>query len=607
MSDIINILPDSVANQIAAGEVVDRPASAVKELLENALDAGATKIQLIVKDAGRTLIQVIDNGCGMSESDARVCFERHATSKIHKADDLFAIRTMGFRGEALASIAAIAQVELKSRLHDRELGTLVLIEGSHVKEQSPCACPCGTSIAVKNLFFNVPARRNFLKKDSIELSHIEEIFKRVALINYRTDYSFNSNGRLLYDLRAGNFAERISQIFGNTYRQRLCPVNEQTDIVGIEGYVSKPEFARKSRGEQYLFVNHRFIKHPALNAAIEKAYADIIPDHHYPSYFLHLQVDPSRLDVNIHPTKTEVKFIDENTLFAILRAATKKAIGQFSLATELQFNPIEEVDFPPAPKGYIPTPPKIHYNPDYNPFADTRPHKATPSPHNPDPKYSSFFDLPSSIGADPAPQPQQTSLPLPADSPAAPQLHTPSDTPCLQLMGTHIISIMPSGLLVVDQHAAHERILYERFLNHSATPHPQQLLFPVNCQFSPADADIFNELIPDLKHYGFEIGNLGQTTFVVTATPPDMKETELQPLFDQLIVQLKGAMIQKFTDRTDSLCRSMARQMAIKPGTPLQQAEMQQIIADLFCCQMPTLSPSGRKTMAILSPDQLLN
>ncbi len=612
MSDIINILPDSVANQIAAGEVVDRPASAVKELLENALDAGATKIQLILKDAGRTLIQVIDNGSGMSDSDARVCFERHATSKIHKADDLFAIRTMGFRGEALASIAAIAQVELKTKLRDRELGTLILIEGSHIKEQTPCACPDGTSIAVKNLFFNVPARRNFLKRDSIELSHIEEIFKRVALINYRTDYSLNANGRLLYDLRAGNFAERISQIFGNSYRQRLCPVNEQTDIVTIEGYVSKPEFARKSRGEQYLFVNHRFIKHPALNAAIEKAYADIIPDHHYPSYFIHLQVDPSRIDVNIHPTKTEVKFIDENALFAILRAATKKAIGQFSLATELQFNPIEEVDFPPAPKGYIPTPPQVHYNPDYNPFQSHRSPSSSPSRpsqpdsrRDPDSKWTSFFDLDTT----PTDTPHQTRIdltPTPADSPAPAAPPVPTDTPCLQLMGTHIVSVMPSGLLVIDQHAASERILFERLLSHSATPHPQQLLFPVNCQFTPADADIFNELLPELRRYGFEIGTLGQTTFVVSATPPDVKESELQTLFDQIIVEYKGTMIQKFADRTQSLCRSMARQLALKPGTPLQQTEMQQLVADLFCCQMPTLSPSGRKTMAILTPDQLI-
>ena len=606
MSDIINILPDSVANQIAAGEVVDRPASAVKELLENAYDAGASKIQLIVKDAGRTLIQVIDNGCGMSDSDARLCFERHATSKIHKADDLFAIRTMGFRGEALASIAAIAQVEMKSKLHDSELGTHIIIEGSDVKEQTTCACPNGTSISVKNLFFNVPARRNFLKKDSIELSHIEEIFKRVALINYQTDYSFHSNGKLLYDLHAGNFAERISQIFGNSHREHLCPVNEQTDIANIQGYVSKPEFARKTRGEQYLFVNHRFIKHPALNAAIEKAYADVIPDRHYPSYFIHISVDPSRIDVNIHPTKTEVKFIDESALFSILRAATRKAIGQFSLATELQFNPIEEVDFPPAPKGYIPRQPQIHYTPGYNPFGST----ASPKGHSPsgtapsDPKWTSFFDIKTEKDSlSSTPSERQTVIETPQESPS-PVSH---ESPCMQVNNSHIVSVLPSGLLIGDQQAAHERILFDRLSSRKSPVHSQQLLFPVNCQFTPADADVFNELIPDLKEYGFEIGSIGQTTFVVTATPTDVKESELQSFFDQILVDYKGSMLQKFNNRTQCLCRSLAHQMAVKRGTVLQQAEMQQLIADLFCCQVPTLSPSGKKTMVILSPEQLLS
>ena len=615
MSDIINILPDSVANQIAAGEVVDRPASAVKELLENAHDAGASKIQLIVKDAGRTLIQVIDNGCGMSDSDARLCFERHATSKIHKADDLFAIRTMGFRGEALASIAAIAQVEMKSKLHDSELGTHIIIEGSDVKEQSTCACPNGTSISVKNLFFNVPARRNFLKKDSIELSHIEEIIKRVALINYQTDYTFHSNGKLLYDLHAGNFAERISQIFGNSHREHLCPVNEQTDIANIQGYVSKPEYARKTRGEQYLFVNHRFIKHPALNAAIEKAYADVIPERHYPSYFIHISVDPSRLDVNIHPTKTEVKFIDESALFSILRAATRKAIGQFSLATELQFNPIEEVDFPPAPKGYIPKPPQIHYTPGYNPFGSTSSHSRSAqgapikSAAPVDPKWTSFFDIKSQTESNPdTPADKQTTIESPAVLPSEERPSPISQqTPCLQLNNSYIVSVMPSGLLVVDQQAAHERILFERLTNRKSPAHSQQLLFPVNCQFTPADAEVLNELLPDLKEYGFEIGSIGQTTFVVTATPTDVKESELQPFFDQILVDYKSSMIQKFNNRAQSLCRSLAHQMAVKKGTALQQTEMQQLVADLFCCQMPTVSPSGKKTMAILSPEQLLS
>ncbi|MBO4599719.1 MAG: DNA mismatch repair endonuclease MutL [Bacteroidales bacterium] len=597
MPDIINILPDSVANQIAAGEVVDRPASAVKELLENALDAGATKIQLIVKDAGRTLIQVIDNGCGMSDSDARLCFERHATSKIHKADDLFAIHTMGFRGEALASIAAIAQVEMKSRLHDSELGTQVVIEGSDIKEQCSCGCPAGTSIAVKNLFFNVPARRNFLKKDSIELSHIEEIFKRVALINYHIDYTFYHNGRMLYDLHGGNFAERISQMFGQNYRERLYPVEESTEVVKINGYVSKPEYARRSRGEQYLFVNHRFIKHPALNAAVEKAYTDLIPDHYYPTYFLHLEVSPSRIDVNIHPTKTEVKFVDESAIFSIIRAATKKALGQFSLATELEFDPVEEVDMPPAPQGYIPKQPQVHYNPNYNPFRSSSDSRSPERPK--DSLWTSFFDLKKEDEI--SPSSNQTCLPQQEEfSPA------PSPQPCLQLMGSYIVSTLPSGLLVIDQQAAHERVIFDRLIGRETNAAAQQLLFPVNCQFSPADAEIFSEIIPDLQKQGFEIGSIGQTTFVVSATPAEIKEGELQPLFDSMLVEYKGSMLQKFADRRQCLCRSLARQMSVKAGTPLGQTEMQQLVADLFCCAMPHVSPSGKKTMAIIPPEKLL-
>ena len=604
MPDIIYILPDSVANQIAAGEVVDRPASAVKELLENALDAGATKIQLIVKDAGRTLIQVIDNGCGMSDCDARLCFERHATSKIHKADDLFAIHTMGFRGEALASIAAIAQVELKSKMHDSELGTQVVIEGSDIKEQCSCSCSNGTSIAVKNLFYNVPARRNFLKKDSIELSHIEEIFRRVALINYNIDYTFHHNGKLLYDLHGGNFMERIAQMYGQNYHERFYPVNESTDVVKVYGFVSKPEYARKSRGEQYLFVNHRFIKHPALNAAVEKAYTDLIPDHYYPSYFLHLEVDPSRIDINIHPTKTEVKFIDESALFTIVRAATKRALGQFGLATELEFNPIQEVDFPPAPKGYVPQQPQVHYNPDYNPFKSSS--KAgmgnivTSQPRGG--QWTSFFDLKKE---DTAPEPtQQTTL---TEMQTENKVPPSQPQPCLQLMGSYIVSTMPSGLLVIDQQAAHERIIYDRLMSHESNAAAQQLLFPVNCQFSPADADIFSELIPDLQKQGFEIGALGQTTFVVSATPAEIKDSELQQLFDQILTEYKGIMMQKFSDRRQCLCRSLARQMSVKAGTLLQQAEMQQLIADLFCCPIPHVSPSGKKTMAIIPPEKLIN
>ena len=588
--DIINILPDSVANQIAAGEVVDRPASAVKELLENAMDAGATQIDLIVKDAGRTLIQVVDNGCGMSDSDARLCFERHATSKIHKSDDLFAIRTMGFRGEALASIAAIAQVELRTRLHDSELGTTILIEGSHIVSQQPTACPTGTSMAVKNLFFNVPARRNFLKKDSVEFSHIEEVFRRVTLIHPDIAFTLNSNGRMLYDLKAGSMLQRISQLFGNPYKERFFAVEEETDIVKIKGFVGKPEYSRKTRGEQYLFVNGRFIKHPALSAAVEKAYADLLPEHSYPSYFIGLQVDPARIDVNIHPTKTEVKFVDDHALFAILRSAVKKALGQFTLATELSFDTPPEFNIPPAPKGYNPPPPKISYNPDYNPF---RPTPAQTHLHL-SPKDEKIKGL-KDEKID-----ELTYLRI--------NEFSHSTNTCLQLQNRYIVTPLSSGLAIIDQQRAHERILFDRLTQSSnqAIAHSQTLLFPVNCQFSAADAELFGELLPDLRTYGFAVESLGQSTFVVTATPADLKEGDLQACFDQMLADYKGSVMQKFSNRSQSLCASLARQMAIKPGKALTQEEMQQLVADLFACPMADTAPNGKKIISIVKPEELL-
>ena len=593
--DIISILPDSVANQIAAGEVVDRPASAVKELLENAMDAEATQIDLVVKDAGRTLIQVIDNGCGMSDSDARLCFERHATSKIHRSDDLFAIHTMGFRGEALASIAAISQVELRTRLRDSELGTQVIIEGSQIVSQQPTACPQGTSIAMKNLFFNVPARRNFLKKDSVELSHIEEVFRRVTLIHYDLGFSLTSNGKVLYDLKAGSMLQRISQLYGNSYKERFYNAEEETDILRIKGFVGKPEYARRTRGEQYLFVNGRFIKHPALSAAVERAYEGMLPDHTYPSYFLGLQVDPSRIDINIHPTKTEVKFVDEHAMFAILRSAVKKALGQFTLATELEFNTPPEFNIPPAPKGYMPPAPKISYNPNYNPFS------ATPSQTHLS-LDREFKDRRDSIDHSDLKDLTDTTIPT-APAPAA------LSNSCLQLQNRYIVTALSSGLAVIDQQRAHERILFDRLSAQHSTSNAQPsqaLLFPVNCQFSAADAELFSELIPDLKDYGFAIDAVGQCTFVVTATPPDIKEGELQECFDRMLADCKCSMLQKYNNRSLSLCASLARQMAVKPGKVLSQEEMQQLVADLFACPMADTAPGGKKIITIVKPEELL-
>lgn len=607
--DIINLLPDSVANQIAAGEVVDRPASAVKELLENAIDAGATNIQLIIKDAGRTLLQVIDNGCGMSDSDARLCFERHATSKIRSAEDLFALSTMGFRGEALASIAAVAQVELRTRQAANDLGTCVIIEGSDVKSQEPCSCPIGTSISVKNLFYNIPARREFLKKDAVELSHIEEIFRRVAIVNNQVSFSVYSNGKLLYDLQAGNKAQRLAAIFGHGTTDKLYPVKESTDIVEVEGYVGKPEHVRKTRGEQYIFVNNRFIKHLALGAAVEKAYAELIPDRTYPSYFIFIQVDPSRIDVNIHPTKTEVRFVDEHALFAIIRAATKKAIGQFSLATELEFDTPSYLDFNAQPSSPMPEQPRVHFNTSYNPFkgSTTRHSSNSGDSGTVTNRFDNFFDSVNKSAEDHPSSYEPTQVELYDNEADAPTMETSANAQNpISFNGRYIITTLKSGLVLIDQQRAHERILFEQFMNRKEMAVPagaQQLLFPVNCVFSPADAEMMHEMMDDLRRLGFTIEPMGssRTTFVISATPPDVKESELQTIFEQMIMDFKSSMMQKFSDRDRIVCLSLARQMAIRPGTHLKPEEMQHIIAELFSCQSPNISPSGKKIMHIIS------
>lgn len=622
MLDIISILPDSVANQIAAGEVVEKPASAVKELLDNALDAGATQIQLIVKDAGRTLIQVVDNGCGMTESDARLCFERHATSKIHNADDLFAIRTMGFRGEALASIAAIAQVELKSKKMENDMGTCVTIEGSVVKSQQPCNCSNGTCIAVKNLFYNVPARRNFLKKDSVELGYIEEVFKRVAIVNYNVSFSFYSNGKLLYDIKASSMGQRICQLFGNLYNERLYSVNETTELVKVQGFVCKPEYVKRSRSEQYLFVNGRYIKHPMLNAAIEKAYTDLIADRSYPCYFICLDVDPSRLDVNIHPHKIEVRFEDESAIFAILRSSVKRSLGQFSL-NELNFDSLNNDLFSPIPNGYEPQMPTVSVNPNYNPFSqtDSRSEKTSclgnggersagatmekwsrASTHNP---WDTFFDsAPKVENAQEKPF-VQSSVDV-SDNQTESKMIFESSL-FLQVSNRYIVGTMRSGLLVINQQRAYERIIFDRLMSREKIDSvSQHLLYPVNCTFSPADSEIFTELIPDLLDFGFRIEAMSRNTFVVSATPSDVNDNEIQSLFEQLILDVKTSMMQKFNRRDESLCRSLARRMASDMCKPMVQDEMHRFVSELFQSQVPNVSPNGDTVLVIVSPDTLL-
>lgn len=613
MSDIIQLLPDSVANQIAAGEVVQRPASAVKELLENAIDAGAKQIKLIIKDAGRTLIQVIDDGCGMSDTDARLCFERHATSKIREAQDLFVIRTMGFRGEALASIAAVAQVELKTKMKDNELGTSIVIEGSEIKEQSVCQCSNGTSIAVKNLFFNIPARRNFLKSNPIEFKHIEEEFFRVALIHTNIGFSFYNNDKLIYQLEASNLHQRITGLFGNSYKQRLHPVEEQTEQVKIRGYVCKPEYSKKTRSEQYMFVNNRFIKNFYFNNAIEKAYADLLPEKCYPSFFINLEVDSSRIDVNIHPTKTEVKFLDEVIIYAVLRSAVKKTLGQYSLATEFEFNTIEGLDLnpAPAPKGYIPPQPTISVNTAFNPFDSAGSCKTSyntySEPRQNNARWENFFEISNEQDnniADTTPAGTTVTETLWDDDGNDNAVANTSSA--IQVLSRYIVSNISSGLLVIDQQRAHERILYERFSKQRTKDIvSQQLMFPSQCSFSAADAEILTEIMPELRDMGFEMNTLGTTVFVITAIPADMDNADIQSCLDEIVTDYKNSLMQKFSDKQQTVALAMAKRLAIRNGTKLKQEEMQSIIAQLFSCSIPNLSPFGKKTMIIMKENDL--
>jgi DNA mismatch repair protein MutL len=621
MSDIIQLLPDSIANQIAAGEVVQRPASAVKELLENAIDSGATNIQLIIKDGGRTLIQVIDNGCGMSDTDARLCFERHATSKIRKAEDLFAIRTMGFRGEALASIAAVARVELKTKTFDNELGSCVIIEGSDVKEQQPCQAPNGTSMSVKDLFFNIPARRNFLKSDNVEMGHIEEEFRRVALVNTNIGFTLYNNGKLLYKMDPSTLHERIAALFGNNYRQRLYPVEENTDIVKLKGYICKAEFAKKTRGEQYLFVNKRFIKNYYLNNAIEKAYADMLPEKNFPSYFIDLEVDPSRIDINIHPTKTEVKFLDEHAIYSILKAAAKKSLGQFTFGHELDFDPIDGLNEIPVNKdNYTPKAPNISINPNFNPFESQHRPEGSSKGSSGNTSHSTsknndwqrFFEITNENNTLNNPS-QNIEIETTETVESKlfddiPQNDNPAETTTntIQIGRRFIVCEVQAGLLLINQQRATERIIYDRLMANDMKNHASQtLLFPINCNFSPSDSEILSEIDDEIKHFGFRIDKLGANNFVVSAAPADLGDENVQETLEQIISDYKSNLLQQSYTRPQSVALSLARRLSTKEGTVLQPQEMQSIVKQLFECAIPDQSPSGKRTMNIININEL--
>lgn len=594
--DIIKLLPDSVANQIAAGEVIQRPASVVKELMENAIDAGATQVDLVVRDAGRTLISVADNGCGMSETDARLCFERHATSKIRCADDLFSIRTMGFRGEALASIAAVAQVELSTRRKEDNVGTKIRIEGSKVLEQSPKPMSAGSSFMVKNLFFNVPARRNFLKSNDAELRHINDEFFRVTMMNPQVGFSYISNDKELFHLYPGTLKQRIVGLFGKDYDSKLLPVNQVTESVAINGFIVKPEFLKKTRGEQYFFVNSRFIKHSYLHHAVENAYKELIPQDCFPGYFLDIQIDPKEIDINIHPTKTEVNFIDIKLIYAIMHSAVRKAIGQNNLAPMLDFDidPNLGIDFGEASRMDRPlVQPKVDFNPSFNPF------KVTPI-HHQNKNWRIAYDTSGDVVGN--------SVPDKSDN-ASDVLSDDSRSLFIQLQQSYIVTAVKSGLLVVDQNLAHQRILYEKYLREmdNSSNASQQELFPQHVSLNVNDASILRNIKPELERIGFRLEEMNPYTFIINGTPTDCKGTDAVSVIERIIDDNKTCAVVGVSERKLSLARSLAAQMAVKLGQPLNACEMQDIIDRLFGCAVSEIAPNGKKIFTIIHSDEIKN
>ena len=603
MADIIQLLPDHVANQIAAGEVVQRPASVVKELLENAIDAHSTQVTLLIKQVGKTLIQVIDNGTGMTANDARLCFERHATSKIRSADDLFALNTKGFRGEAMASIAAISHVELKTKTPDAELGTQILIEGSNVTSQEVIATPDGTSVAVKNLFFNVPARRNFLKSDPVELRHIMDEFHRVALAHPKIGFSMYHNGNDMFDLRPEKFRQRIVHIFGSKTHERLVPVNEDTELLKISGFVVKPEFAKKSRGEQFFFVNNRFIKSSYLNHAIVSAFDGLLPPKKIPSYFLNLKVDPKSIDINIHPTKTEIKFDDEPTLYALLRAAVKHSLGQFSIAPVLDFERDPKLDTPYAHQYNQISAPKLEVDHTFNPFKKQN----APSSKPPANSWEALY-----VGLESKSNAQESTSLLTFETDAIQSsifednaATTSKNT--FQLQNKFIISTIKSGLIVIDQNRAHERILYEDFLKQITLKSPvsQQLMFPLRLEFSIQNIKILKTIKDHLIQSGFVFSFFKSDHLELEALPVGVDSNVVGTMFDQLIDDVKNDVPDSSFSQSDLLAKSFSKSLAIKNGTRLSNQEQEFIVNSLFACKEPNVSPSKKSIFITLTTNDL--
>ncbi len=617
MADIIQLLPENIANQIAAGEVIQRPASAVKELMENAIDAGSTEVKVVVKEAGKTLLQVIDNGCGMSEKDAQLSFSRHATSKIRNAVDLFSIKTMGFRGEALPSIAAVAQVELKTRRQTDELGVRVVIEGSEIKAKEPVQCPPGTNISVKNLFFNIPVRRNFLKSNNVELKHITDEFHRIALAHPDVFFSLHHNNKELYHLPPGNLRQRLTSILGANSNKKLVPVFEETDVVKLSGFVGKPEFARKTRGEQWFFVNNRFIKSQNLHQSVMNAFENLLPLDTYPLYAIFLDLNPSRIDINVHPTKQEIKFEDEKVVYNYLRVAIRHALGQHSITPSLDFE--QEMSFTRNPTNFQQS--TSSDSPDLGGHKKIRDF----SPESPG-NYKLNFKNWEKIFEDLNVIPEEDhpgyftvmndELPPVTIESEWKYLHAP-DTPLklnptqkkipYQVHGIYIVSPIKSGLMIVDQQNAHERILYEAFYKvlEEQSPSTQQQLFPKTMHLSPENAALLIDILPEIKLLGFDVEEFGANTFVINGVPALLKKNKGEIQLLEILLEQYKSNLSLSLDIHENIARSMARSASIKRGQVLGVPEMQAIIDQLFACALPYKSPSGKNCFITFSLEEL--
>ena len=596
MSDIIQLLPDSVANQIAAGEVIQRPASVIKELVENSVDAGATAIDVLVVDAGRTSIQVIDNGCGMSETDARLAFERHATSKIRVADDLFSLHTMGFRGEALPSIAAVSQVELRTRLKGEEIGTLLSLSGSRFVSQEACSCPVGSNFLISNLFFNVPARRKFLKSNTTELNNILTAFERIALVNPSVSFTLRSNGTELFNLRSSNQRQRIVDIFGKRLNQDLLPLGVETSMCNISGFVGKPESARKKGAQQCFFVNGRYMKHPYFHKAVISAFERLVPVGEQVPYFIYFQVPAADIDVNIHPTKTEIKFENELAIWQILQAAVKEAVGLFSEVPAIDFDTQGKPDIPVFdPLTTVsPSAPKVSYNPQYNPF---NAHAQQPRPKMTDDWKKLYDDL----LVQPA-NPQQEIFETSQASSSPVSIIADKSPVHYQYKGQYIMTAVKSGLMVIDQHRAHVRILYEEYLKRQSAKQwaSQKLLFPEMVQFSTSELLTFTSIMEQMTEMGFEMTDLGSGCYAINAIPVGLDGLSPVNLVKDMVdaAREKGTAIKDEVERT--LALSMARNAAIPHGQVLGNEEMENIVNSLFACTNVNYTPDGKSILGIL-------